>query len=417
MATPLATRSLPPDTLRYVAALRRLHGGLPLATPCLVTRLLAALLATLLPASAFGYSAQWTHRWITRQAVARLAAEHPGRYDELVAHVDDIALGAEEEDHLLLDGDDDPTTLRVLRHFFRPTDFAGLTFGGQAFPNSYDWAFVDGTNAWGWSRGLDAYRAGDRAFAYRVLGHSVHHIQDATVPAHSHLDPHGPTDDDDVEGYCTARCTSEFNCALPLPASSARLPSFATPFDVWVATASASYYRNSYPGTLSMVEGATGVIAEMFPSLDWSWFHETWQISAPPVGLLGAGFVEEAPGWFYFANLDHPAAVDKVEFDASGSGNDRYALNVAARPMVELLVADLVPIAVLHSAALLKLYADELATLPPLPDAPDAGPGAPLDGDDAAGCSVTTVAHPGTVPPSAACLLFALLLLLRRRPS
>src|SRR5688572_9498761 len=92
------------------------------------------------PAQAYGPTT--THRWITRQAAELLIAAYPGRYDELREFIDEVAAGSEHEDDYLLDGDGDPTSLRVMRHFFRPTDFVGLTMNGTAWPSSYEWGVL-----------------------------------------------------------------------------------------------------------------------------------------------------------------------------------------------------------------------------------------------------------------------------------
>lgn len=370
---------------------------------------LAAVTLVAAAAPARGYDNQRTHRYITRQAAERLVAAYPGQYDELLEYLDDVAAGAELEDDPLLDGDDDPTTLRVMRHFFRPTDGVGLTMVGRQFPSSYEWAIVPSEgNVWGWDDGLAHWRRGEKADAYRALGQVVHLIQDATVPAHTHLDIHGPPDGDDYEDYCKTQITDEFTSVLPLPPAGAPIPLFASPYDAWMATASASYHRNLYPGDLSDTTAAQGVIALMFPALEFHWFFEEWRIGDPAVGSLGADFLEEQPGWFYFKNAEHPAAIDRVGLD----GGD-LAQNDTGAPMVALFARDLIPLAVLASAGVMKLYLDQAQALPIDPPAGDDEPAPPAeDLEDAPGCAVT----PGARGPFALLVLaFAVALSKRRK--
>ena len=179
--------------------------------------IVGALMAT---APAAAYDNWFTHRWLTEQAAQLLIAEEPTRYAELSAHVQEVADGASDENDPLLDGDDDPLTLRVHRHFFRPTDGAGLSWWGYQFPSSFEWGVIEnGTNEWDWVDGIAAYRTGDKARAYRTLGHVVHLVEDLSVPAHTHLDIHGPPGGDSYENYCAGKMEDARTSTLPgLPA-------------------------------------------------------------------------------------------------------------------------------------------------------------------------------------------------------
>jgi hypothetical protein len=349
-----------------------------------------------------------THRWITRQAAARLVAAYPGQYDELLEYLDDAAFGSEDEDHFLNDGDSDLMTLRVMRHFFRATDGQGLTYGDRLFPNSYEWGYVPNeTNAWDWGDGMRRWRARDKAGAYQNLGHVVHLIQDLTVPAHTHLDEHGPPAGEDYERWAGHQVISETDADLPLPLADAVIPSFDDPYQIWVATAAASYYRNLYPGDLSNTDEAAGIIAQMYPDLSFSWLGQSWAI--PEVGDLGSDFLQVTPGRFYFKQTDAVALVDRVGFDPASPETMSFGTNVGGEPMVALLGRDLIPVAVLHSAALMKLYLDaahaqvlDPVVEPPVVDMPE----------DAAGCAVG-----GRASSLAPYLLFALAALFLRRKS
>jgi MYXO-CTERM domain-containing protein len=364
---------------------------------CLIAT--AAVLLSAAPASAYDH--KHTHRWITRQAARLLMEAYPGRYDELAAFVDRVADGAEHEDDLFLDGDDDPSTLRVMRHFYRPVDELGLTMNGQLFPSSYEWTVVGRPdNAWDWRDGIAAYAAGDKDEAYFVLGHVVHLVQDLTVPAHAHLDIHGPPAGDDYEAYCSSQMIDEHTSMLPLPPAGAAIPAFASAHQAWQRTAQASYWRNLYPGRFVGEQTADGVIAEMFPSVAWSWARQTWTIGTPAVGDLGEDFFEDEPGHYYFKNAEHPAAVDRAGLDVFAPQNVALAPNTAGASMTELMARDLIPVAVLHTAGVMKLYLDEAHQLEPEPE-PE-----PEPTDSAAGCGVGGGSPSALLPVLVALLLF-----------
>jgi hypothetical protein len=366
---------------------------------------LTLLAATLLPAVAQGYSRHYTHPWLTREGAKLLVATYPGTYDELLDYLDEAAFGSMDEDNFILDGDTDPTTMRVMRHFYRPTDERGLTYGERPFPSSYEWSAIpNDTNTWDWGDGLRRYRQGDTAAAYETLGHVVHLVQDLTVPAHTHLDDHGSLNGDDYEKHVESMCRSETSCDLPVPAVGTAIPELGDAWEAWQATAWASYSRNLYAGDLSDQAAARGVIAEMYPSLSWSWFSESWNIDEPPVGSLGSDFFEEAPGLFYFKNTEHAPAVDKV-----GLG-DAMSVNTDGATMVQGFARDLVPLAILHTAAVMKLFLDEAyAQAPELPEPePEPEPAA-----SAGGCSVGGRGGAAAASP----LVLALFMVIARRRS
>ncbi len=357
---------------------------IPIVTRAGISAVVVVTSLLAMPEAAQAYDHKHTHRWIVRQAAKLLVARYPGQYEELLDFIDDVADGAEHEDDLFVDGDDDPTTLRVQRHFFRPVDRAGLTMSGQTFPSSYDWAVVGGDdNDWDWRDGIDAYARGDKVDAYFTLGHVVHLVADLTVPAHTHLDIHGPPFGDDYEGYCSAQMIDEHTSHLPSPALGTPIPEFSTPDEAWMRTAHASYWRALYPGRITADE-ATGVIAQMFPSLSWSWLSEEWTIDEPPVGDLGDDFFEDEPGFFYFKNSEHPAAYDRAGFDATDPTALAFEVNAGDAPMTELMARDLVPLAILHTAGVMKLYLDEAYAHPPV-ETPDDDP--TVSPEPAGGCA------------------------------
>ncbi len=382
---------------------------------------LALTVATqiVLATPAMAYGPRETHRWLTRMAVDHLVRAYPGDYDELLDYVDAVAFGSEHEDNYLLDGDSDARTLRVMRHFFRPTDGAGLTLNSLGtFPNSLEWATRAEGNAWRWGNGIRAYADGNEEEAYFILGHIVHLIQDLTVPAHTHLDIHPPPHGDDFENYASSMMLGEFDSLLPRPAPDAPIPEFSDLEEAWYATAYASYWRNRYPGALSDRDAPEGVIADMFPDLSVHWFWEEWHIGEPPVGYLNSNFFEdeEEPGWFYFKTLRYPAQVDKMEFDPREPTDlSGLAENLEETPMVELVAQDMIPLAILHSAAVMKLYLDEAYAR-----APDSGGGLPppYEGGTSASTSMCATATPsGMLGGGLVALVLSPLIFPRRRVS
>lgn len=344
-----------------------------------VTCLTLIATAAAYPEEAAAYDETFSHRWLTRQAVELLVARDPGRFAELSRFVEEVVDGSEHEDDLILDGDDDPRTMRVMRHFFRPTDGAGLTFGDRLFVNSYEWGVLPNLqNRWGWEDALERYREGDLAGAYFALGHVIHLVQDLTVPAHSHLDVHGPPFGDDYESYVTSRMLSDRTSLFTLELSATPVPRFSSLEELWRRTGEASFWRNMYPGDLSDTSAPSGVIAEMFPDINFSWLLQTWEI--PGVGRLGQAFHEHSPGFYYFEKLGGVPELDRVAFDPAAPRQQQFAENDGAT-MAERLAPDLVPVAVLHSAALMEMFADEVAGI----DRP------PADGErerEGGGCAV-----------------------------
>ena len=373
------------------------------------TTLLAALVAipTLGATRAEAYSPANTHRWLARQAVELLVATYPGEYDELLEHLDFVVEGAFHEDDFFFDGDHDPKTLRVMRHFFHAPDAKGLSFGDAEFPNSFEWhGLPNEGNEWDFHDGLLAYRRGDYEMAYFIAGHTAHLIADLTVPAHSHLDEHGPPSGDDYEQYCARQSHSPTDVDLPTVAVGTPIPEFATLSEVFQATANASYYRNLFPGRLPEQGEATGVIRQMFPDISLGFLSGEWSI--PGVGTLGSAFFEDQPGYYYFKKNDVPTLVDVVGYDPARPLTRSFASVVGDAPLVERMSQDLIPVAILHSAAGIKLFVDEARSLPPI-DEPSEVP--PVDVDDGAGCH----AAGGGLSAFSSLLLMFLLVGMRRQ--
>ena len=337
------------------------------------------LLATLLllpslPArSAQAYSPANTHRWLARQAVELLVATYPGEYDELLEHMDLVVEGAFHEDDFFFDGNHDPKTLRVMRHFFHAPDAHGLTYGDGEFPNSFQWhGLPNDGNEWDYHDGLLAYRRGDYDMAYFIVGHTAHLIADLTVPAHSHLDDHGPPNGDDYEQYCARQSHSPTDVDLPTVPVGTPIPQFATLSEIFQATANASYYRNLFPGQLPEQGDASGIIQQMFPDISQGFLSGEWSI--PGIGKLGAAFFEDQPGYYYFKKNDVPTLYDVVDYDPHNPGAREFGPTVGDAPLVERMSQDLIPVAILHSAAAIKFFVDEARSLPSIEDPADLPP-------------------------------------------
>lgn len=338
-----------------------------LLRPTLLATLAALTLSPGLAGSAQAYSPDNTHRWLARQAVELLVKTYPGEYDELLEYIDDIVEGAYHEDDFLLDGDDDPKTLRVMRHFYHAPDGAGLAFNGKQFPSSFEWNGQDNEqNKWDFHDGLRAYQEGDFAQAFFIAGHTTHLIQDLTVPAHSHSDQHGPPFGDDYESFCASRSYSPTDADLPRVAPNTSIPDFENLEALFQATANASYFRNLYPGHLPTEGDASGIIVEMFPGMGIDWLSGDWKI--PDVGALDKAFFEHQPDRYYFKKNSAMPMVDMVDYDPSNPGATRFAAMDASKSMTERMAEDLIPVAILHSAAALKLFTDEARSLPPTTD-------------------------------------------------
>lgn len=344
----------------------------PLLFSLTMSRVGSALLIALLALPLLGqgeaqaYDAHYTHRWIARKAAELLVATYPGEYDEVLEYTEEIVDGAFHEDDFFLDGDDDPTTLRVMRHFYRAPDGLGLEFGSARFPSSYEWHGQDTEqNEWNYFDGMRAYQAGNLGQAYFIAGHTVHLISDLTVPAHAHLDDHGPPYGDDYENHCRSRMTSDLQGSLRQPPAGATIPDFANLAEAFKKTANTSYYRNLYPGNLNGdVPG--GVVSQMFPNIKKGLLSGVWEIEG--LGKLGTAFYEEEAGYYYFSRNAAPSKYDVINYNPAKPFDRQYGPISSEAPMVERMADDLIPVAILHSAGVLKLFIDEARALPSLPD-------------------------------------------------
>ena len=101
-------------------------------------------------------------------------------------------LSAEEINWLKQGSIEEDATPRWLNHFYEPQSGNGL----WGFSSSKDWAqsqtlqsLIAGGNQT-WQKALDAYVKDDEKTTFVALGHVLHLLEDATVPAHTRLDAH-----------------------------------------------------------------------------------------------------------------------------------------------------------------------------------------------------------------------------------
>ena len=172
--------------------------------------LLVVAIALVVPASAVAYKED-VHAALTQEAVYFYNQNFKGNPIKS-GDIRNLMAGARAEDE----------APRMLNHFYDPINKRGLVFGGKTWTASKEWVkspdtqtaflynrlgrlanFFDSeagrTTDYTWQRAIKDFVDGDRERAMRGLGHVVHLIQDATVPAHTRNDPHPPTDENDKE--------------------------------------------------------------------------------------------------------------------------------------------------------------------------------------------------------------------------
>ncbi len=361
----------------------------------------------------------YTHPWLTRRANEFLQAKYPGgEYAELAAYVDAMAEGATHEDALDADNDGDGATQRFNRHFYRPTDGAGLqqspgypphiTECIESFCNSLTWGDgSDPLNDYDWLDAVGHYAAAQTWDAYFALGHVLHLVQDLAVPAHTHLDIHALsiTDPpgDNLENYCEAVLSGGGSLPEPDPAASLiQLTDLSTfwsnpgvPFPD-CGMGRLSYYRNRYYCDLSNHDNASGIFKEMYPDLDWIYdfwaFEYQWDIDSPDLGNWDESFGDSCPlsyagslgddefwscgasygnpdnyDYVYVEWTDEVPLYEKSSWNPDDPAADQYAPNSGGLSQTELLAQDLIPLAIRYSAGLMKFFFDTVNPPPPNP--------------------------------------------------
>lgn len=146
-----------------------------------------------LPLIALAYSDDTAHRFITEET-----AKYFNHY------YSDVALDQEEISRLVQGSTDEDIPPRWLNHFYDPIynrGFRGLRTSkawaedtnaqaGRIIDSNFVGAYFGAKNDYSWERAILDYVYGDKKRGMEALGHTLHLIQDATVPDHTRDDAH-----------------------------------------------------------------------------------------------------------------------------------------------------------------------------------------------------------------------------------
>lgn len=172
------------------------------------------LLVVLVPVFVFAYSEKTTHPALTHEIVKLYNHRFPGRQlsdDEMRA----VTQGSVDEDN----------GTRWLQHFYDPIKNRGLVLlesdpqyreiAGIGFAPHFEWKsskewakspalqsgklfagvlspYFSSRDDFSWDRAIYEYAWGDKERGLLALGHTLHLLEDATVPDHTRNDPHPP---------------------------------------------------------------------------------------------------------------------------------------------------------------------------------------------------------------------------------
>ena len=204
--------------------------------------LLVFLLAGIVPIPAFAYD-RATHEGITQAIVQG--------YEKLYGS----ALDSSEKQRIIGGSSAEDDDWRFLNHFYDPINYRGLTVlgislgqpseawaydtRGQAswrcvayFPCSHDIEYNDklfsSPTDYSWDRAIYEYVYGDKQRGLEALGHALHFVEDATVPAHVRNDQHGHIGSvGDADPYETF--TSRFNATnISIPNALSGVPTYSS---------------------------------------------------------------------------------------------------------------------------------------------------------------------------------------------
>ena len=161
------------------------------------------------PLFVFAYSDETTHPGLTSETVKFFNLQY-SNFKLGDAEKELLMKGSKEEDH----------GTRAMQHFYDPVYNRGITIAGIEWKKSKDWAqdtlaqasyslnfisnpterifygtvreFFESDTDYSWDRAIYEYAWGDKERGLEALGHTVHLIQDASVPDHTRNDPHPP---------------------------------------------------------------------------------------------------------------------------------------------------------------------------------------------------------------------------------
>jgi hypothetical protein len=127
------------------------------------------------------------HEYMADQALQVIPEADRGEIDDFMTQIKAGITHEDEHDH---------TYGLAQSSLVTATHFWDADLGDESPANNADEYFLgEFPNSWQemralWLRALGHYHDGNKAEAYHYLGHVIHHLEDNTVPAHVHDDPH-----------------------------------------------------------------------------------------------------------------------------------------------------------------------------------------------------------------------------------
>jgi hypothetical protein len=323
--------------------------------------------------------------------------------------------------------------LRFRYHFhnpLQPWSSAGLSFGGgETGASSVLWAQSD-AQSWSWGRvrrhlldGLTAQTPAAReralARAFRGLGHLIHLVQDAAVPAHSRNDPHlrfnyetlvDRLRGDEADVFASLAASSgAAGAGAPDPAWQRLAPRPEAPVPITYLIDTDRYDGVDPDATVQPLVGVAEYANANFLSEDRGlpdpgrtdpFPHPSWASVEPRVHLVTLRSGEQVARWYYVKVAHGDTGYRLATVGFLRDYFVRYRLDpdrAAQRPGLDEMVyrdyaARLLPRAVGYSAALLDYFfrGRLAARLDPVPDGAggqrlvlrvaNATPGEPMEG-------------------------------------
>jgi len=153
-----------------------------------------------LPLLGFAYDDKTTHPALTQETIKLFNAKFR-----------DFEISSEDTEYVIQGSIDEDSDTRWMQHFYDPVYNRGLVLGRE-WISSKEWAqntkaqagildsafagtlktLFSGKDDYSWERAIYEYAWGDKKRALKALGHTLHLLQDASVPDHTRNDPHPP---------------------------------------------------------------------------------------------------------------------------------------------------------------------------------------------------------------------------------
>jgi hypothetical protein len=283
-------------------------------------------------------------------------------------------------------GDEDWPIWRVKNHFFHPLTKAG--FGNQK--NAPEWSvdsyFLGFGNEFTWQEAINRYdySSGSKINAYEYLGHTVHLVQDMSVPSHTHVDVHlSPPlglpggEPDDYETYVK----NDASIINTFPVNN--IPNLPSRYDYFSKMAELSYYRNRYPADLDTID-SQGKLKDMYPDLNYTeviindvvafaywnisnvgFWYDVWGGHNKDTVKLEddwwetiheTGNINENDSFYYIENTNSIPPKEEKKAWYPRDLIDDYEDNINNKPIVQYYAEQLLPLAVEYSAGLIQFY-------------------------------------------------------------